>query len=69
MQPFLSANNKFLKDNGRLSVALAPLVSGVRKGFEKCQRDENPTLECLPLPAPMALSIMEGAECMLPSVH
>ena len=50
-------------------MALGPLVSCVRKGLEKCQWNENPTPERLPLPAPVALAIMEDAEHMLPSVH
>ena len=63
MQPYLSAINKFRQDHAGL------MVSCVRKGFEKCRRGENPTPERLPLPAPMALSILEGAEHMFPSVH
>ena len=43
MQPYLSAINKFLQDHARPPVALGPLVSGVRKGLEKCQRDSTPT--------------------------
>ena len=69
MQPYLSAINKFLQDHARPPVALGPLVSGVRKGLEKCQRDSTPTEERLPLPAPVALSILEEAENMLPLVH
>ena len=48
---------------------LGPLVVGVRKGLEKCQRGENTTPERLPLPAPVALSILEGAKHLLLSVH
>jgi len=69
MQPYLSTINKFLQDHARLPVAIDPLVSSVRKGLEKCQRDENPNPERLPLPAPVAMSILEGAEHMLPSVQ
>ena len=50
-------------------MALGLLVSGVRKGLEKCQRGANPTPERLPLLAPVALSILEGAKNMLPLVH
>jgi len=66
LQPNLSTIKKFLQDHARPSVALGPLVSGVRKGLEKCHRDDNPTPERLPLPAPVALSILEGAENPLP---
>jgi len=69
MQPYLSAINKFLQDYARPPVALGHLVSGVRKGLEKCQRDNNPTPERLPLPAPVAMSILEGAEHLLPLVQ
>ena len=69
MQPYLCAIDKFLQDHARSLVALGPLVTCVRKGLEKCQRDENSTPERLPLPAPVALSILEGAEHMIPSVH
>jgi hypothetical protein len=43
MQPYLSAIHKFLQDHARPLVDLGPLVSGVRKGLDKCQRDESPT--------------------------
>ncbi len=69
MQPYLSAINKFLQDHARPLVALGPVVLGVRKSLEKCQRDEDPTPERLPLPASVAMSILEGAEHMLSSVH
>ena len=69
MQPYLSAINKFLQDHARPPVALGPLVSGVRKGLEKCQRDASLAPERLPLPAPVAMSILEGAEYMLSLVH
>ena len=49
MQPYLSVINKLLQDHARPPVALGPLVVRVRKGLEKGQRDENPTLERLPL--------------------
>ncbi len=69
LQPYLFAINKFLQDNARPPGALGPLVLGVRKGLEKCQRDGNPTTKRLLLPAPVALSILEGVDHMLPSVH
>jgi hypothetical protein len=69
MQLYLSAIKKFLQDHARPPVALGPLVSVVRKGLEKCQRDDNPNPERLPLPAPVALSILEGAEHLLPLVQ
>ena len=68
MQPYLSAINKFLQDHARPREAIGPQVSGVRKGLEKCQRD-NPTPERLPLPSPVVLFILEGAEHLLPLVQ
>jgi len=38
------------------------------KGSRNCQRDETPTAEWLPLPATVALSILEKAEHLLPLV-
>ncbi len=69
MQPYLLAINKFLQDHARPPVALAPLVSGVPKGLEKCQRDDNPTPERLPLLDLVPMSILEGAEQLLPLVQ
>ena len=43
-------------------MALDPLVTGVHKGLEKCQRDDELNPERLPLPAPVALSNLEGAD-------
>ena len=69
MQPYLSAINKFLQDHAHPPLALEPLVSCVRKGLEKSPRNASPIIERLPLPAPVALSIMEGAEHLLPLVQ
>jgi hypothetical protein len=69
MQPYLSAINKFLQNHARPPVALGPLVSGVRKGLEKCQRGNNPTPGRLPLPAPVAMPVLEGAEHLLPLIQ
>ncbi len=69
MQPCLSAINKFRQDHTRPPVALGPLVTCVQKGLEKCQWYENPTAERIPLPAPVALSILKGNEHLLPSVQ
>jgi len=45
------------------------LVSGVRKGFENCKEDLAPLPQRLPLPAPVALEILELAESMQLSVQ
>ncbi len=69
MQPYLSAINKFLQDHARRPVAPGPLVLGVRKGLEECQHDDKPTPERLPLPAPVAVSRLEGGADRLPVPH
>ncbi len=62
LQPYLSAINKLLMDHALPLVALGPLVTGVRKGLSNCQEDSHPRPQRLPLPAPVALSILELAE-------
>jgi hypothetical protein len=41
------------------------MITGVRKGLANCQRDLVPTPERLPLPALVALAILEKAEALL----
>jgi hypothetical protein len=65
LQPYLSAINKFLLDHGKPPVALGAMVAGVRLGLANCQTDMAPTPERLPLPAPVALAILERAEALL----
>ena len=69
LQPYLSAINRFLQDHARPPVALGPLVTGVRKGLAQCQVDTLPLPERVPLPAPVALAILELAEGLLTSVR
>jgi len=69
LQPYLSAINKFLLNHGKPLVALGLMVSGVRKGIASYQKDLDPTPECLPLPAPVALAILEKAEEFLKGVQ
>ncbi len=38
------------------------MVAGVRAGLANCQEDLDPTPERLPLPAPVALAVLERAE-------
>ena len=65
LTPYLSAINRFLQDHARPPVALGPLVAGVRKGLMNCQNDTAPLPERLPLPAPVALAILELGESLL----
>ena len=69
LQPYLSAINRFLTDHERAPVALGPLVSDVRAGLKNSQRDMNPAPARLPLPAPVALAILEYAEDLLPTLR
>ena len=69
LQPYLSSINKYLLDHALPPVALGPLVSGVRKGLANCQEDLAPQPQRLPLPAPVALKILELAERLLVSVQ
>ena len=45
------------------------LVCDVRRGLDNCQFDLKPDTEQVPLPAIVALSILELAESLLPRVH
>jgi hypothetical protein len=59
LTPYLSAISKFLQDNALPPVALGSLVAGVRKGLTNYQVDIARLPERLPLPAPVALAILE----------
>ena len=51
-----------MQDHAHPPAALGPLVSGVCKGLVNCQEDMTPLPQRLPLPAPVALEILELAE-------
>ena len=63
--PYLSPIIKFLQDHALPPVALGLLVAGVQKGLMNCQTDTAPLPERLPLPAPVALAILEMGERLL----
>jgi hypothetical protein len=69
LQPYLSSINKYLQDHALPPVTLGPLVSRVRKGLANCQEDLEPLPHRLPLPAPVALEILELAESLQLSVQ
>lgn len=62
LQPYLSAVNRFLKDHAAAPAALGPLVSAVRQGLGNSQIDSEPSDTRVPLPAPVALAILEQGE-------
>ena len=65
LQTYLSDINKVLLDHGMPPVALGPMITGVGKGLASGLRDLVPTPERLPLPAPIALALLEKAEALL----
>jgi hypothetical protein len=69
VKPYLSSINKYLQDHALPPVALGPLVSGVRKGLENCQEDMRRLPQRLPLPAPVALEILELAKGLQKTVE
>ena len=69
MQPYLSAINRFLKDHNVAPTALGPIVTAVRRGLGNAQLDTDPANTRVPLPAPVALAILEQGERLLPRVN
>ena len=69
MQPYLSSINMYMQNHALPPVALRPLVSGVRKGLENCQQDMAPLPQRLPLPAPVALEVLELTKSLQLSVQ
>jgi hypothetical protein len=69
LQPYLSAINRLMLDHALPPVALGTLVIGVRKGLDNCQEDSTPRPQRVPLPAPVALAILELVERLLSSVR
>jgi hypothetical protein len=68
LTPYLSTMNNFLQDHALPPVARGSVVAGVRKGLTNCQDDTAPLLERLPLPAPVALAILELGEGLLRTI-
>jgi hypothetical protein len=69
LQPSLSSISKYLEEHALQPVALGPLVSRVRNYLANGQEDLVPLLQRLPLPATMALGILEFAEGLLQMVE
>jgi hypothetical protein len=69
LQTYLSAINRFLSNHARAPMALGPMIKNVMKGLANCQQDLAPTLEWVPLPAPVALAILILAEKLLGTIQ
>jgi hypothetical protein len=61
LQPYFSAVNKFFRDHQRQPFAVGELLADARRGLEMLQHRLLPTASRLPLPAPVALDILEAA--------
>jgi hypothetical protein len=61
LQPCFSAVNKFFRDHQRQPIAVGELLTGARRGLEMLQHRIVPTASRLPLPAPVALDILQAA--------
>jgi len=67
--PYLTSINKYLQGHDLPPVALGIMVSRVRKGLARCQEDMALRPQRLPVPAPVALAILELAERLQLSVQ
>ena len=61
--------NKYLKDHALPPVALGPLVTGFCKGLANFQEDLTLLPQWMPMPAPVALEILELAKSLQLSVQ
>jgi hypothetical protein len=64
LQPYFSAVNKFFRDHKRQPIAVGDLLVDARRGLEMLQHRLIPATTCLPLPAPVALSILLAADTL-----
>lgn len=64
LQPYFSAVNKFFRDHQRQPIAVGDLLADARRGFEILQHRLIPATTRLPLPAPVALTILEAADTL-----
>ena len=65
LQPYLSAINRFQKDHAIAPTALGPIIAAVRRGLGNSQVDMDPGDTRVPLPASVALAILEQGEALL----
>jgi hypothetical protein len=64
LQPYFSAVNKCFRDHQRQPIAVGALLADARRGLEMLQHRLLPTAARLPLPAPVALDILHGADAL-----
>jgi hypothetical protein len=68
LQPYLSAVNMFFRDHQRQPIAVGELLADGRRGLEMLQHRLVPTASRLPLPAPVALDILQAASALRDTV-
>jgi hypothetical protein len=64
LQPYFSTVNKFFRDHQRQPIAVGELLADANRGIEMLQHRLIPTTSRLPLPAPVALSILLAADTL-----
>jgi hypothetical protein len=64
LQLYFSAVNKFFRDHQRQPIAVGELLADARHGLEMLQHRLVPTTSRLPLPAPVALDILQAAAAL-----
>jgi hypothetical protein len=63
-QPYYSAVNKFFRDHQRQPIAVGELLADARRALEMLRHRLVPTASRLPLPAPVALNILQAAAAL-----
>jgi hypothetical protein len=64
MQPYFPSVNKFFRDDQRQPIAVGELLADARRGLEMLQPRLVPADTRLPLPAPVALDILQAASTL-----
>jgi hypothetical protein len=64
LQPYFYAVNKFFRDHQRQPIAVGDLLADARCGLEILQHHLIPATTRLPLPAPVALNILQAADTL-----
>jgi hypothetical protein len=64
LQPYFSAVNKFFRDHRRQPIAVGELLADARRGLEMLQHRLQPTAARLPLPAQVAMDILQAADTL-----